>query len=193
MSYGIPEIPTDNLYKFMSITGLLGAAFCFFFPFWYNHKRFVETHEWAAQFQEYLVDRNTVMQKWAAHGIDVGSFLTNSQPAMTDKYSAVMSSMLSEVNRQFRTETNELEPDFLDRYSQMVEDFQRVNRRDGQLLSSLDLLQFESDFEWPRLFLACKIGLPSFGLLAAWGLWLWYFRVQRYQDAALKAALESET
>lgn len=183
----IPEIPTDNFYKFMSITGLLGTALCFFFPLYYSHLRFVEAHDNMLQLHSQLVDRNTIFRKYAAYGIDPQILQTNDVLiSTTGRWDNILQAAKQQFDERIVASTNSLTGDDLAIYLQMIDDFQRLNNRRGEIAMLTDLAIYRTDVEWPRIDIACLLGRFIFPVLSIVGLFLWYYRVQRYQDAALK-------
>jgi hypothetical protein len=170
----IPSLPTDNLYKFIALSGLVLMLFSATYPV---HQVF-ELRERKAQTDEEVevlrIEVTALMEKVARLEKEVDAFDKETKEAReTDRDKDLVKSRAAE----FRARSAEIRQANLE-----------LEMRSARLAVKHRLL---SDIATNVLIVIVVLGVfGTAGLfMASWGFRAWYFRVQRLQDLLLNKQL----
>jgi hypothetical protein len=192
--------PTDNLYKFMALSGLLTQLLFFVFIPW-NLQRAVLAHAEAASGVEILkIDAEDVARKKNEAETDIERL--QSEQAVAENRLATLRSQLensSRLNSSERTsELRELTVECNNRAKLIREIRDAVNeeiisahKKKAELTAKVKYarVQWELGIAYSVLLLLLAVG--GF-FLTLKGFFLWFDRVQKFQDAILRGQATSE-
>jgi hypothetical protein len=186
----IIQPPTDNLYKFMAISGLLIFGFFLVWP----------------TLQIFQLSRETIQLQGEMDALDVevdiiSESITNlkKEDALLEKRTADLrkrvqnlatlpKKVLKSKGINIEAESDRLHQDeitIIKKAEELREKNDLLRIKNVELITKRKLLEsalahFRT--EVIMLFVGAIVGL----LLSTWGFWLWYFRVQRFQDMIIR-------
>jgi hypothetical protein len=157
------NLPTDNLYKFMAIAGLVlfifGAYTCF------SNIRQIETAVWQQEVAAQMIERE---QEW-------------------------MLSRLAEINAEVDAAGSNDIAGRDGQIAELEEIQERLKEQNSSLGEHHEsLLNLEYENKWSFVIQFGGLICATVGAWLSWfGFRLWYLRVQVFQDAALRKAAEA--
>lgn len=162
----IPTIPTDNLYKFVSIFGLI----LFGFSIYVSHLYLDDRHEINKDFFNYLVDANNTEKEYnlAKTGYDS------------------IEKIIIKLKESEKFDSIELEKALQDYYRDRILKYSRQWSKEAiegaKLLKRLEYNEKKQKVYGIEAKILALIGL----ILMAFGFFFWYFKYQKYIDAEIK-------
>lgn len=164
----IPDLPTDSLYKFVSLTGVLLSLICF------------GVLEYRANNQVEL-DTEILLGKEA-----LGYLKMNRESISTN-----IDTILNSINEKLATGKTIDDTD-LQRYSSARQEYDQLKKQTDNLDREIMFLRKKSEIAEnhfnrsqriiPILFLGGFFGIA----LAVFGFYFWYHRLQKYQDMLVR-------
>ena len=153
----IPNLPTDNLYKFMAIAGLA------------------------------LIIISVIIPLWIIHDLKIKGYDLKIEMAIIDVEAKSFEKQF-QLHTQVPHNKKELSDHSHKQYFATVLDMEKnIAKTKGQV----DKLEFlRSEIQKMRVIIALGLGL---GLILTFnGFRLWYSRLQKYQDAAIKSEAQKQ-
>jgi DNA repair exonuclease SbcCD ATPase subunit len=185
-----PNFPTDNLYKFMALTGLVLCAVCLFYPFFSLESEIRYSSRAAASHKALAIDMLS---------------LKESEEKLLDKLTKVVQSwqkMKDELSASLNSPTRQNAPELKERMSALEsEQTQLGDQLDTKQKTYAELEKreaaLESDerianeaFDQAGFYRGLCLFGDFVGLITCFsGFLLWYRKLQRYQDEII--ALEA--
>ncbi len=177
----IPRPPTDNLYKFLAITGLLVLATCIGIN---EHRNYIHSVENA----QIRVGKETIDRKLAQE---------------TEEIDRVVSSVQANIARA-KNSPEQLDHEAIDQLRDEIEELRRIAFKQSSsdwLVKDSSALRLKSELADASVAAtrSMNIWLIFFGLVGLLstlsGFVLWYYKLQRHQDRiiATEASGESKT
>lgn len=167
MQLPIPSIPTDNLYKFIAIAGLIGVLACLLYPPLITSSLTRKAADVAAA--RALIE--ATMEDVESRIDDVSAQVREAET----KRSNVPKSEIAALEQQLGA---------LGKQAQALQNELTRFERDGRIALA------EGEALAAQMNLISLAFLPFF-ILTACGFLLWYLRIQRYADAILRLQAES--
>lgn len=167
MQLPVPSIPTDNLYKFLAVTGLICALACLLYPP-------IITVSMARKAADVVAARALIdiqIRDVESQIDDLSSDVHEAKTKESDVSEAEIASLdgqLTILKEEART---------LEKGLSSFERDGRIAQAEGEALST-------------QMDLIASAFVPSI-VLALFGFLMWYLRVQRYADAVLRLQAEA--
>lgn len=175
-----PNFPTDNLYKFLALTGLALVAICFFYPFFSLESELRLSSHLIATHRALMVDLRTLKESTQKLADRLKQVVQGWQNLKDDR-----STNFKEKKSALESERKEIDDQFeaSEKFGAELEKRQAESEADDQIAN-----EASDQAEFYRRF--CLIG-DAVGLtICVIGFRLWYKNLQCYQDEIL--ALEAK-
>ncbi len=179
----LPEIPTDNLYKFMAISGVV-IVIASFVPFFYQHKLRIQEIQMVGE-------RHILLTEFENLLADIKTFKKDMGPIQQlIKKQNLKDSTPEELLQEYE---NILTPptEVIKEGEEIVEQFHKLYPLGIQFLTKcLELGYLRSIIR--RNFILLNFGFLSGIILAVTGFLLWYKKLQLPLDMIIKNKLKEE-
>jgi hypothetical protein len=181
----LPKVPTDNLYKFIALSGVVFMVTSAFPVYWQAKLKFeliqVQGEKWKA----------TKKKNWACADTDYLRTKTNKLKEETSKWKAARDleaaepQLIEKKRLEIRTEAHEIragitETERLYRDSEIAAI--EVKTKEKEIAQRLEVIRL--------LKYVAAGGLSSGAILSVFGFFLWYHKLQKYQDKIVKKQAE---
>jgi hypothetical protein len=204
--------PTDNLYKFLAMSGLLLLLVCQTYPPWLSYRLSISMFELDKDIkvEELEIKAEETRGKDFKAELDVSQAdaddllkesenlkrLVESQPSHAQKRRLVKERVgpLEKKSRLLQARVEEIKKGFPEKRAAFTASSDAIAQKLIEVEYKHDLIKWELR-QLKLLGWVANFGAGLGALMATWGFRLWYRRVQVYQDAILRkqaAALESE-
>ncbi len=176
-----PNLPTDNLYKFLALSGVVVVLVSIFYPISRLGELRQKAIELAAEIKildleskRLTVNHSQLEREVAAFEKQLSAAEKEKRPTPGDIDS------IEKIHNQLRTRALKLETSNDDLQVKLV----KVSAKNDQLVQLVRYVEY---------FVNVMYGGIVIGVLLAWvGFGLWYVRVQRPQDLLLKQQIENK-
>lgn len=183
----IPEVPTDNLYKFAAIVGALVAIVPFAFMTFQVTEGEIEVAEVEALSATASLLANAEMTRFEDRFVRVGANVKSARDSLE---------LLSpdQQNPETSRVAQEDALNALSQYETMLDEQLALTKRVADLIRPVAVRVARADARndslGSLLWYAAGLSLAGVGL-SSWGFLMWYRRVQKFQDAILASQAQS--
>ncbi len=183
-----PEIPTDNLYKFMAIGGLVSAISCVYFAVSLKRSLLEQVHQNHGVLAILRLETNLMAERTMRTEKISGELIDKTRAVSDDVHRKQANP--SELNDQLQMLRSELEK-LQGRIDQNKDDRLRVKTEVDKAENGVWYLEQHATEVTSLTRVLGVVGFVAW-LWSLGGFWLWYSRIQKYVDQELKKKAQSE-
>lgn len=187
------KAPTDNLYKFLALTGLAMVIASLVFP----ASSWLETCLKGYQLEQEIALANVELEVWEGQQLLLARDLENHQQAIKDFQDAAKRAQAEgKLSEEKREKMQKWAEDIDARKAQGMEEAKKSLEQGkiaDQKKAVVNAKQGELNFLWwvgLFQFLGAGMLLGAGVVCCRYGFWQWYDKVQRFQDAILAKQAE---
>jgi DNA-binding transcriptional MerR regulator len=177
--------PTDNLYKFLALSGLLILIISTTYPVWL----YLELDKQSAGFHRDLKVLNIEAEKFQESRPVVDKAIRESSKVNSQALDAVEKFKKSQISleevRKALDEASNASGEATEKIKELEEEVHNWLRQHAEIEYKKDLLEI-SESAAKRVGGLAVIGTLAGLGITVWGFILWYQRVQKYEDIILK-------
>lgn len=194
MSIPVPNIPTNNLYKFTSVTGVLILLLSIGSYVYFKVDLSFKNISFQSDINTFRVEYEQLNEEKLNMKIELQAALAKLPKDIREHYD-----IMKKIGEISQTDTFKVEfafsvtnnPELIDKFSDVMKELYKYNQNRLSFDKNIQLKEKQDELklieEWlKKLNIIALVGIIIGVGLSVYGFYCWWIRVQRYQDRILK-------